>query len=365
MSAGLAVVQPQANGLAAFSPEQVDLIKRTVAKGASNDELQLFLTLAGKYGLDPFAKEIWCIKRQKKNAQGVYENDPLAPATIMTSRDGYLKIAQSDPDFDGLKSFVVREGDAFEIDAESDKVLHRFGAKRGKIIGAWATCYHKRRKPAVCFVDFAEYNAGSQVWQKYPSAMIQKVAEVFVLKRQFSISGLVSQEEMATQGYMPPAIDITPAEESTAEPAPYSVDRETPKLASDKQLRSIRAKAKEVGLTDEQLHAKAAVASLSDLTSAQASELIQALDEAREHTARMQALRELADVTTRLGIDKEVVRAEAEGMFLEADPRRLHSDQIVALKNHFLKLEHQTLDKELHPEVQQDAFEIDESEIPF
>ncbi|GMA64728.1 hypothetical protein GCM10025859_51680 [Alicyclobacillus fastidiosus] len=164
----------------------MELIKNTVAKGTTNDELEMFLYLAGQYGLDPFKKEIWCIKYDKNSA-----------ATIMTSRDGYLKIAQSNVDFDGIKSFVVREGDVFEIDAMGDQVTHKFGTKRGRIIGAWAIAYHKRLKPQICFVDFDEYNQGNSTWKKYPSAMIQKVAEAFVLKRQFGINGLVTQEEFA------------------------------------------------------------------------------------------------------------------------------------------------------------------------
>lgn len=179
-----------------WTREQIELIKRTVAKGATDDELAMFLYLAQRYGLDPFLKEIWCIKRAKKDEHGRYIYDD-APAVIMTSRDGYLKIAQQDPAFDGLQAFVVREGDTFEIDAENWRVTHKFGTKRGKILGAWASAHRKDRKPAITFVDFSEYNDGrSNTWQRYPSAMIQKVAEAFVLKRQFGIAGLVTQEEM-------------------------------------------------------------------------------------------------------------------------------------------------------------------------
>jgi len=167
-----------------FSQEQVELVKRTVAKGATNDELQMFMYLSQKYGLDPFAKEIWFIK---------YGGTP----TIMTSRDGYLKIAQNHPDFLGIISFVVCEGDEFAIDAANFAVHHKFGSKRGRIIGAWARCDRKKRNPQICFVSFDEHrDAKSSTWNRYPSAMIQKVAETFVLKRQFTISGLVTNEEL-------------------------------------------------------------------------------------------------------------------------------------------------------------------------
>lgn len=166
-----------------YNQEQVNLIKNTVAKGATNDELQMFMYLANQYSLDPFKKEIWFMK---------YNNQ----TNIMTSRDGYLKYAQLNEDFEGLMSFVVKEGDVFEIDASEYKVTHKFGANRGHIIGAWARCDRKGKKPFIAYVEFSEYNKGTSIWKSYPSAMIQKVAEVFVLKRAFGINGLVTKEEI-------------------------------------------------------------------------------------------------------------------------------------------------------------------------
>jgi len=200
----LAVIAPRntqvspTEALSKMSPQDLATIKATVAKGATDNELAMFLTLAASYNLDPFLKEIWCIKQNITDA-----------ALIMTSRDGYLKIANSHPDFLGIRSFVVKEGDTFEVDAEADTVVHKFGAKRGLIVGAWAACYRKGRKPAICFVDYSEYRGNSPTWQKYPSAMIQKVSETFVLKRQFGISGLVTTEEIDEDVPEPKMINVT------------------------------------------------------------------------------------------------------------------------------------------------------------
>lgn len=122
--------------------------------------------------------------------------DGTEKVSIITTRDGYLKIAQSHPDFQGIISFTVCEGDQFEIDAANYKIKHVFGAKRGKIIGAWARVDRKGYKPFIAYVPFDEYNQNTTTWQKYPSAMIQKVAEAFALKRAFNISGLVTREEL-------------------------------------------------------------------------------------------------------------------------------------------------------------------------
>jgi hypothetical protein len=167
----------------AVSREDIDTIKRTVAPDATDIELKQFIHLAVKYNLDPMAREIYFSKMGGR------------PSYIV-GRDGYLKIAMMDPGYAGLQSFTVKEGDHFEIDVEANRVIHKFGAKRGPIIGAWAIARHTKRPPVMCFVEFGEYRGNSPIWSKYPSAMIQKVAEVFVLRRQFNISGLVSQEEI-------------------------------------------------------------------------------------------------------------------------------------------------------------------------
>lgn len=222
---------------------RIELIKKTVAKGATDDELAMFLHLANKYNLDPLAKEIWFIKRVKKvkigntwdyprlaNGEIDYSN---AETVIMTSRDGYLKAAQADPNFEGLQAFAVREGDEFEIDAENFKVRHVFGTKtkRGRILGAWAAAYHKQRRPVIVYADFEEYNADSPVWKQYPSAMIVKVAEVMALRRQFHISGLVAKEEMMV---MDAEVEAQP-EDGTAEG--MAEQAETPHSEpADKQL---------------------------------------------------------------------------------------------------------------------------------
>lgn len=175
-------------------PAVINTIRTTVAKNANDQELFMFLHLCQQYQLDPFRKEIWFIKYNSSSP------------TIMTSRDGYLKIAQQNPDFQGVMSQEVRENDYFEMLPATGDVIHKFAqpiSNRGEIVGAWATAHRKGVKPVSIFVNFDEYKGPAKdskgkpsIWGKYPSAMIIKVAEAFVLKRQFGITGLVTREEL-------------------------------------------------------------------------------------------------------------------------------------------------------------------------
>lgn len=165
-----------------YTPDEVETIRNTVARGANDSQLAMFLHLCQTYQLDPFLKEIF------------YSSDL---ETIMTSRDGYLKIAQRDSNFNGMKSAVVHENDEFKMDVVNNNIEHTFTAKdRGDIVGAWAMVLHKNREPVIQFSPFKEYDRGKNTWAKYPSAMIQKCAEAPALKRQFGITGLVTKEEM-------------------------------------------------------------------------------------------------------------------------------------------------------------------------
>jgi phage recombination protein Bet len=178
----VSTVHKRSNFSVQYDQNQIDTIKNTVAKGADDDELKMFIHLASTYGLDPFLKEIFYSSEMK---------------TIMTSRDGYLKVAQRDPSFQGIQSMAVCENDDFELDVINHAINHRFGkGDRGKVIGAWAIVYREGRVPVVAYADYSEYNKNTKVWNTYKSAMICKVAESFALKRQFGITGLVTTEEV-------------------------------------------------------------------------------------------------------------------------------------------------------------------------
>ena len=174
-----------------WTREEINTIKLTVAKDATDAELSMFLHLASSYGLDPFARDIWFIK------------DSSGRPIIMTSRDGYIKIANNNPNYDNMDADVVYQGDRFR--KTPDGVEHIYATQnRGAPVGAYAMVYRKdRSRPVYVYAPFNDYRKNSPVWRQYPHAMILKVAESMALKRAFSISGLVTREELSEEDYEP------------------------------------------------------------------------------------------------------------------------------------------------------------------
>lgn len=167
-----------------FTPEQVSVIKSTVAKGTTDTELALFIYTATSSGLNPLIKEIWCYKDGKGNL------------LIFAGRDGFLKKAQQHPKFAGIRSSAVREKDEFSIDIPNGKVSHiinKATEHRGKIIGAYCFVYRREEEPTLTWVDFDTYNKGYSVWKTHPEDMICKTVETKSLKKAFGMSELQSE----------------------------------------------------------------------------------------------------------------------------------------------------------------------------
>lgn len=152
---------------------QIELIKNTIAKNASNDELKLFIHQCKKMGLDPLAKQIYFQKYGEK-------------MTIIVSIDGYRLIAGRTGEYAGCDDAV------FEY--TEDK----------KIIKATVTVYRIVAQMRCAFTASARWNeycppAGRDtMWRKMPYTMLAKVAESLALRKAFpaELSGSYVNEEM-------------------------------------------------------------------------------------------------------------------------------------------------------------------------
>lgn len=193
-TAGTALTQP---ARLAFDPDQIATIKRTVAKDCDDNEFAMFMEVVGRYGLDPFTKQVFAAK------VGARDGAP-GQVAIIVSRDGLLALANRHSDFGGVEGDVVRKNDRFVskyVNGERmiEHIAEGDAEHRGAIVGAWAVVYREGRKPTYFYAPWEDYKGSNKTWTKYGSAMILKVAESMALRKAFSISGVVGEGEMDAQ----------------------------------------------------------------------------------------------------------------------------------------------------------------------
>ncbi len=183
MTQDLAVTDREQHGIAvSWTNEQVELIKRTIAVGATNDELQLFLHQAKRTGLDPLSRQIHFVKRKDKG-------------TIQTAIDGYRLIADRTGKYAGSDDYVFDEG--------LPQYTH-MASRRGNPTTATVTVYKMCdgiRTPFTATAAWGEYFPGEAqgfMWKKMPYLMIGKCAEALALRKAFpaELSGIYTNEEM-------------------------------------------------------------------------------------------------------------------------------------------------------------------------
>jgi len=155
------------------------LVARTVAKGCSSDELQLFGAICKRTGLDPFARQIYAIKRG-----GVM--------TTQVSIDGARLVAQRSGEYAGQVGPFWCGADGVWVDVWLAKTPP-LAAKVG---------VHRRGFEQTLFAVaiWSEYaQTQGNMWAKFPSVMLAKCAEMIALRRAFpaELSGLYSTEEMS------------------------------------------------------------------------------------------------------------------------------------------------------------------------
>ncbi len=187
-SGGAAIVRINPAPVVTWTPEQAELIRRTIAPEATNDELALFMHVASKSGLDPLLRQIWFSKRKQNvgtRDKPRYEDRVL----IMAGADGMQARALRFPDCTSIMHAAVFERDDFLFDRKTGLVVKHFSnpfKNAGNVIGAWAVVLRRDKDPFVALVSFDEYVDGASfLWRDKPAVMIEKVARATALRRAY------------------------------------------------------------------------------------------------------------------------------------------------------------------------------------
>jgi phage recombination protein Bet len=174
---------------------QIDLIKRTIARGASDDELKVFIQVCKGAQLNPFLKQVFLVPRWDSN-------EGREIRAIQVSIDGFRSIAESSGAYAG------NDDPRFEGETEIE-IPQKTGAPKKLTIPNQATVtvykiVDRQRYEFTATARWSEYYPGPKngfQWHIRPYLMLGKCAEALALRKAFPklLSGMYEEAELANQ----------------------------------------------------------------------------------------------------------------------------------------------------------------------
>jgi phage recombination protein Bet len=182
---------------------QLDLVKRTVASGLTDEEFALFCHVARMRHLDPLQRQIHAVKRSSWDGE---KNGYVEKMTIQTGIDGYRSIANRTELYMPSENLPLVEDvgkDSLRVTvwvkkfSRNDNAWHQFGA----------TAFYREFVQTRRNKSTSKYEPNS-VWEKMPINQLTKCAEALALRRGWpeELGQIYVDEELPAQepAYLPP-----------------------------------------------------------------------------------------------------------------------------------------------------------------
>lgn len=152
-------------------------------------EFKMFTSLCKARKLNPFLKEVYCVKYGSQ------------PAQLVVSKDVILRRAVLHPDYNGMEDGII----VLNADGEIIERKGCFKLPTETLVGGWAKVYRKSWKhPTYCSVSFDEVaqkkkdGSLNSNWSGKAATMVNKVAKCRALRESFveEFSGMYDEAEM-------------------------------------------------------------------------------------------------------------------------------------------------------------------------
>lgn len=161
--------------------ERLQLLKKTLAKDLSDLEFELFVDVCRRRKLDPFARQVYAVKRAGK-------------LVIQTGIDGFRVVADRSNKYAGQVGpyWCGKDGQWMDIWTKPE---NPFAAKVGVLKAGFL-------EPAWGVAYWAMYASVGPFWQKGGPSQLAKCAEALALRKAFpeDLSGLYTSDEMMQAG---------------------------------------------------------------------------------------------------------------------------------------------------------------------
>lgn len=135
------------------------------APQATQEQFLSFLAVANEYRLNPLTKEVYAFPTKGGGIQPI------------VSIDGWLKIINTHPDFDGME-FEDSLDDSGNLTAVTCKIFRK-----------------DRRHPTSMTEYMSECKGTSEPWQRWPARMLRHKATIQAARYAFGLSGIIDQDE--------------------------------------------------------------------------------------------------------------------------------------------------------------------------